>query len=127
MFIKLKNHKAHIYEHNKSNKLASNIFIIHGAGMDHRIGLMIDLSRFYASHNIYSIDLPGHGFTSGSILHTVEEMASYVSEIINEMNANNNIFIGNNFSFLSPARIILTVLGLSCSSLSIPVNKVVIG
>jgi len=100
MFIKLKNHKAHIYEHNKSNKLASNIFIIHGAGMDHRIGLMIDLSRFYASHNIYSIDLPGHGFTSGSILHTVEEMASYVSEIINEMNANNNIFIGHSMGGL---------------------------
>tara|TARA_Y100000389_G_scaffold3395_1_gene3306 strand:- start:565 stop:1440 length:876 start_codon:yes stop_codon:yes gene_type:complete len=100
MFIQLKNHKAHIYEHNKSNKLASNIFIIHGAGMDHRIGLMIDLSRFYASHNIYSIDLPGHGFTSGSILHTVEEMASYVSEIINEMNANNNIFIGHSMGGL---------------------------
>ena len=100
MFIQLKNHKAHIYEHNKSNKLASNIFIIHGAGMDHRIGMMIDLSRFYGSHNIYSIDLPGHGFTSGSILYTVEEMASYVSEIINEMNAINNIFIGHSMGGL---------------------------
>jgi pimeloyl-ACP methyl ester carboxylesterase len=94
MFIQLKNHKAHVFEHNKSDEIASNIFIIHGAGMDHRIGSMIDLSKFNSSHNIYSIDLPGHGFTSGAILHTVEEMAAYVFEIINEMNADNNIFIG---------------------------------
>ena len=94
MFIQLKNHKAHIYEHNKSEDLSSNIFIIHGAGMDHRISSMIDLSMFNTSHNIYSIDLPGHGFTSGEILHTVEDMAAYVIEIINEMDAVNNIFIG---------------------------------
>jgi hypothetical protein len=59
MFIQLKNHKAHIFEHNKSDEIASNIFIIHGAGMDHRIGSMIDLSKFNSSHNIYSIDLQG--------------------------------------------------------------------
>ena len=33
MFIQLKNHKAHIYEHNTSDGLSSNIFIIHGAGI----------------------------------------------------------------------------------------------
>lgn len=100
MFIQLKNHKAHIYEHNKSEDLSSNIFIIHGAGMDHRISSMIDLSMFNTSHNIYSIDLPGHGFTSGEILHTVEDMASYVIEIINEMDAVNNIFIGHSMGGL---------------------------
>tara|TARA_B100001059_G_C17755507_1_gene539644 strand:+ start:83 stop:958 length:876 start_codon:yes stop_codon:yes gene_type:complete len=109
MFIQLKNHKAHIYEHNKSDQLASNIFIIHGAGMDHRIGSMIDLSNFYASHNIFSIDLPGHGFTSGSILHTVEEMALYIIEIINEMKANNNIFIGHSMGGLVALEINLRI------------------
>ena len=46
MFIQLKNHKAHIYEHNKSEDLSSNIFIIHGAGMDHRISSMIEIFKF---------------------------------------------------------------------------------
>ena len=38
MFIELQNHKAHIFEHNKIDNPLSNIFIIPGAGMDHRIG-----------------------------------------------------------------------------------------
>ena len=57
MFIELQNHKAHIFEHNKIDNPLSNIFIIPGAGMDHRIGSMIDLSRLYSKYNIYSITI----------------------------------------------------------------------
>ena len=100
MFIELQNHKAHIFEHNKIDNPLSNIFIIPGAGMDHRIGSMIELSRLYSKYNIYSIDLPGHGFTSGQILHTVEEFADFTIQVLKKMGVSNNIFIGHSMGGL---------------------------
>ena len=38
MFIELKNHKAHIFNHNEFDDSKQSIILIPGAGMDHRMG-----------------------------------------------------------------------------------------
>ena len=100
MFVQLKNYKAHIFEHNKIENSESTIFIIPGAGMDHRIGSMMKLDALHSRFNIYSIDLPGHGFTSGDILHSVEEMSEFCIELFNEMGITNHILVGHSMGGL---------------------------
>ena len=100
MFIQLKNHKAHIYQHNVVDNSKADIFIIPGAGMDHRIGSMIDLKNLYKNHSIYSIDLPGHGFTSGEVLHTIEDLSAFTYDVISSMEARNIILIGHSMGGL---------------------------
>ena len=38
MFIELKNHKAHVFNHNEFDDSKESIILIPGAGMDHRMG-----------------------------------------------------------------------------------------
>ena len=38
MFIELKNHKAHIFNHNEFDDTKESIILIPGAGMDYRMG-----------------------------------------------------------------------------------------
>ena len=100
MFIQLKNHKAHIYQHNVVDNSKADIFIIPGAGMDHRIGSMINLQDVYSHHSVYSIDLPGHGFTSGEVLHSVEELSDYTYDLIKAVGSKNSILIGHSMGGL---------------------------
>ena len=65
MFIELKNHKAHIFNHNEFDDSKQSIILIPGAGMDHRMGKLFNFSNLINKYNILSIDLPGHGYTSG--------------------------------------------------------------
>ena len=46
MFVKLQNHNVHLFEHNSLESSKDTILIIPGAGMDHRLGQMIDLESF---------------------------------------------------------------------------------
>ena len=100
MFIELKNHKAHVFAHNKIEDPKSNIFILPGAGMDHRIGSMIDMSQLYSSSNVFSLDFPGHGFTTGEVLYSIEEMSEFLIQLLKKMSIENPILIGHSMGGL---------------------------
>ena len=68
MQLKLKNHKANIFEQLPFDNSKQSIVVLPGAGMDHRILSMFNLEELYNNHNILGFDLPGHGFTSGPIV-----------------------------------------------------------
>jgi pimeloyl-ACP methyl ester carboxylesterase len=100
MFIQLKNHKAHVFEHNIIDSPEATIIIIPGAGMDHRIGSMMNLNNLNSKFNIISIDLPGHGFTSGEVLHSIEELSEFCSDLFGAMNIKNHVLIGHSMGGL---------------------------
>lgn len=100
MFIQLENHKAHIYQHNKIDNSKSDIFIIPGAGMDHRIGLMIDLKNLYDDHNVFSIDMPGHGYTTGDMVYSIEGLADFTKDVIKSLGSKKTILIGHSMGGL---------------------------
>lgn len=100
MFVSTKNHNAHLFEHNKITDPTATIIIIPGAGMDHRMGLMINLENLYSNFNIFSIDLPGHGFTSGPIQNSIESLSIFCQSVISKLEFKNIILIGHSMGGL---------------------------
>ena len=68
--------------------------------MDHRLGQMIDLESLYSEYNVLSIDLPGHGLTSGKWLESIEQMSDLCIDVISKLKINNLIVIGHSMGGL---------------------------
>ena len=84
MFIQLKNHKVHIYCKKDIDASKTSILFIPGAGMDHRILSMFDLTNLKDNFNILGLDLPGHGYTSGPIVNSIQEHSEFCLKILLE-------------------------------------------
>ena len=84
--VKIKNTNINILNGGYNNKSESpTVFLIHGAGMNATVWQM--QTRYLASKgiNVLAIDLPGHGSSEGNGLETIEDMALWVIELINEL------------------------------------------
>ena len=104
------------HQTNASNKPYA--LFIHGAGMDHTVWLAYE--RYFAQHgfNVLSIDLPGHGRSSGALLTSVEAMADWVSGVLDQLNVLQVVLIGHSMGSLvafecaarNPQRVVKAVL-----------------
>ena len=100
MQLKLKKHKANIFEKYPFDKTRKSVIFIPGAGMDHRILSMFKLEGIKNNFNILGFDLPGHGYTSGPIVYSVEEHSSFCIEIFNELKIEDPILVGHSWGGL---------------------------
>ena len=100
MFINLENHNAHICVHNSIDSPRATILIIPGAGMDHRLGLMIKMDCLYTTFNFLSIDLPGHGLTSGPSMNSIEELSGFCIDVISKLEIDNLVLVGHSMGGL---------------------------
>ena len=74
---------AYTGTHDPRDDLETVVFV-HGATMDHSV--WSHQSRYFAYHgyNVVALDLPGHKFSDGDPLSTVEEMATWLNQIIKQ-------------------------------------------
>ena len=100
MFIELKNHKAHIFNHNEFDDSKQSIILIPGAGMDHRMGKLFNFSNLINKYNILSIDLPGHGYTSGPVEANICEYSLFCNEALEELKIDNPFIVGHSMGGL---------------------------
>ena len=100
MFIQLQNHKAHIYTLSEIDVSKKTIFFIPGAGMDHRVISMMKLDNIENEYNILSVDLPGHGYTTGPLLTSVENHTEFCVEVLCNLELSNLIFMGHSWGGL---------------------------
>jgi len=100
MFIQLKDHKAHVYVNNDIDSSKDTIVFIPGAGMDHRTLSMFKLDSLKEEFNIVAIDLPGHGYTTGPLIHDVEGHTKFCIDLLNHMELKNPIFAGHSWGGL---------------------------
>ena len=100
MFIKLKDHKVHLFIKNDLDASKKNFVFIPGAGMDHRTLSMFKFGSLEEEYNILAIDLPGHGYTSGPLIHDVEGHTKFCMELFEHIKLNNPIFVGHSWGGL---------------------------
>ena len=100
MFIQLKDHKAHLFIKNDLDASKKNFIFIPGAGMDHRTLSMFKFGSLEEEYNIVAIDLPGHGYTSGPLIHDVEGHTKFCMELFEHIELNNPIFVGHSWGGL---------------------------
>ncbi len=100
MFIQLKNHKAHVYVKNNIDSSKKNFIFIPGAGMDHRTLSMFEFGLIEDNYNIIAIDLPGHGYTSGPLIHDVKGHAEFCVELLQHLNLSDCVFAGHSWGGL---------------------------
>ena len=76
------------------------VVFIHGSGMDHTVWTLA--SRHFARHgnNVVSVDLPGHGRSTGSPLATVEEMAAWVIAVLDALAIKAAALVGHSLGSL---------------------------
>ena len=76
------------------------VVFIHGTGMDHTVWVLP--SRYFARHgfNVLSIDLPGHGKSSGASSETIDEMADAVIESMHAAGISNAAIVGHSMGSL---------------------------
>jgi len=55
------------------------VILIHGAGLDRTIWQMQTRNIAFQGRRVYAVDLPGHGYSEGSALENIEEMANWVT------------------------------------------------
>lgn len=109
------------------------VIFLHGSGLDHTCwGLH---SRFFAFRN-YAVlvpDLPGHTNSDGPALTSIEEMADWLNDVVEVLNANNISVIAHSqgcltaleFASRYPNR--LRSVSFVASGLATPVNDALIG
>ena len=66
----------------KSAADASSVVFVHGAGMDHTVWAAP--ARYFArkGFRVLAVDLPGHGRSSGAPLASIEDMAAWLTEVL---------------------------------------------
>ena len=71
------------------------IILIHGSGLSHIVWSLHE--QFYTSlgFNVLSLDLPGHGNSSGPSLKSIEEISDWIKSLMNKININKIFIIGH--------------------------------
>ncbi|OGF68108.1 MAG: hypothetical protein A2Y62_05595 [Candidatus Fischerbacteria bacterium RBG_13_37_8] len=70
------------------------MIFIHGAGGDHRVWVY-QAEYFRKEYGIYSLDLPGHGFSKGTGSVTIEEYAHFVKQFLTVLGLKQSILVGH--------------------------------
>jgi pimeloyl-ACP methyl ester carboxylesterase len=62
------------------------IIFVHGSGLTHMCWVLQTRSFAFHGYSVLALDLPGHGLSGGKSLQTIEEMADWLSDVIEAVN-----------------------------------------
>ena len=77
------------------DKAQPTIVFVHGSGLTHVSWVL--QTRYFAFHgyNTIAVDLPGHGDSEGPPLETIEEMADWISDLLDTLDIKKSSFVGH--------------------------------
>ena len=77
------------------DKNQPTIVFVHGSGLTHVSWVL--QTRYFAFHgfNTIAVDLPGHGDSEGPPLETIEEMADWISDLLETLEIKKTSFVGH--------------------------------
>ena len=106
-----------------------SIILLHGSGQSHVVWSLTTQYFSSENYNVFALDFPGHGNSEGESLKTIEDMASWLNEFVNQLGIKELSIIGHSqgclvaleyaSKFATNLQNIIFVAG----SYEIPVNK----
>lgn len=77
------------------------VLFVHGSGQDHSIWVLP--TRYFARHdrNVLAVDLPGHGRSGGRPLESVEAIADWLIELLDEAGLSQAAIVGHSLGSLA--------------------------
>lgn len=77
------------------------IVFVHGAAMDHSAWIL--QSRYFAfhQHNVYALDLPGHGRSDGKALPSITAMADWLGRFFTAADIDQALLVGHSMGSLA--------------------------
>ena len=80
------------------------IIFVHGSGLTHMTWVL--QTRYFAFHGytILALDMPGHGLSGGESLKSIEDMAEWVSNVIDEVGYKKASLVGHSQGDISSDR-----------------------
>lgn len=82
------------------NSKYPTLLLLHGAGMNATVWQMQTRYLSNKGINTLSIDLPGHGASSGKGLDSIKKMGSWIIQLMDELNINSSIIAGHSMGSL---------------------------
>src|SRR4030095_16122600 len=72
-----------------------SLLFVHGAAHDHSVWAL--QSRYFAHHgyNVFAVDLPGHGRSTGAPLPSIEAIAKWFPRVLDAAGATAAVMIGH--------------------------------
>ena len=109
MQVEIEGHKAYVHTEKDIDPNLESIILIPGAGMDHRIAKMFDYNSISKKHNLLSIDFPGHGFTPGPALTSIEAQTDFCIKLLKKLNIGHPIVAGHSMGGLVALKLSLLI------------------
>jgi pimeloyl-ACP methyl ester carboxylesterase len=125
-------HYISIESINKSMGEGENVFFLHGLG-GNIYNWAYQTKYFSETHNVVSLELPGHGRSSGKGGETVDVYTDLILEFLDVMELNNVVFVGHSmggvialdFCFKHPERVKALGLVATSAKFDIPPQKLI--
>lgn len=76
------------------------VILIHGAGMNRTVWQLQTRNIAYMGRQVYALDLPGHGRSSGNPLASIEEMAEWLAKFMDAAGLASATLIGHSMGSL---------------------------
>ena len=105
------------------------VVFLHGSGQNHLTWVLQSRYFAYRDYAILAPDFPGHGFSGGQPLNSIESMADWIIALLNSLEIKKATIIGHSQGGLvaleTAARqpSMINRLGLIAGALAIPVNE----
>ena len=77
------------------DKKKQSIFFLHGSGLDHTCWLALANQLSSLDYNLVIPDFPGHGYSEGQSLQSIEEQSAWLEKLINQLDCKTPIIIGH--------------------------------
>ena len=108
------------------------IIFVHGSGLTHMTWVL--QTRYFAFHgySVLALDMPGHGLSGGESLKSIEDMADWVSDVIDSVGYKEASLVGHSQGCLvtiecssrNPEKI-KTLSPVSYTHLTLPTKRIV--
>ena len=104
MYKKSNNSNYYLHNFSSIDYSKDSVLMVPGAGMDHRIvrDIKLDASKF---NETLAIDLPHHGYSTGPKLSSIEDYASGIEEVLDDMDLSKFHLCGHSMGGLIALRL----------------------